>query len=124
MFLPHFIPDTEKFMRKFRFVRIKRFFRWPWQILTRGFCDKDLWSLDYTIAKFIRPRIRAFRDNLHSHPGDLTEQQWDDILKSIEDAMDLICKEEEETRILTSFEAGQVEIGLNNLAYYFRDLWD
>jgi len=30
--------------------------KWIWQRMSRGFSDKDLWSLDYTIGDFILPR--------------------------------------------------------------------
>lgn len=32
------------------------------QYVTRGFSDRQLWGLDWTIAKFIYPRLQAFRD--------------------------------------------------------------
>ncbi len=34
---------------------------WGWQKLTRGFSDRELWSLDYTCTEFILPRLKAFR---------------------------------------------------------------
>jgi hypothetical protein len=47
--------------------------RW-WQRQTRGFDYRELWGLDYTILKFILPRLKAFKDTPpHGYPGDL---QW------------------------------------------------
>ena len=34
------------------------------QIKERGFADSELWSLDYTIASFVLPRLKQFRKKL------------------------------------------------------------
>lgn len=36
--------------------------RWFIQRRRRGFDDRELWGLDFTIAKFILPRLKAFND--------------------------------------------------------------
>ena len=38
----------------------KRFWIQLWDKCTQGYDDSELWSLDYTITKFIAPRLRAF----------------------------------------------------------------
>jgi hypothetical protein len=48
---------------------IFRHIKWWWQRRTRGFDDRDLWSLDYTIAKFILPRLKSFKYNTIAYPA-------------------------------------------------------
>jgi hypothetical protein len=48
---------------------ICRWIKWAYQKRTRGFSDRDLWSLDFTIALFVLPRLKAFRSNkIHGFP--------------------------------------------------------
>lgn len=44
---------------RFRPLRMLKHFKQRW---TRGFDDSELWSLDWTIAKFVLPRLKAFRE--------------------------------------------------------------
>jgi len=43
------------------------------QIKERGFDSTELWNLDYTIALFILPRLKVFREAEAGHPGSLTQ---------------------------------------------------
>lgn len=36
--------------------------KWWWQRRIQGFDDRELWSLDITLANYIVPRLQAFRD--------------------------------------------------------------
>jgi len=36
--------------------------RWFWQRRVRGFDDRELWSLDISLAEYIIPRLEAFRE--------------------------------------------------------------
>ena len=39
--------------------------KWFFQRVFRGYSDDELWNLDYTIAKWILPRLKAFKkDNI------------------------------------------------------------
>jgi hypothetical protein len=46
---------------------------------------KELWSLDCTIAKFVLPRLKAFKKSCKGcHPGDLkSHKEWKNILKEL-----------------------------------------
>lgn len=49
----------------------------------RGFDNTELWNLDKTIAKFILPRLIAFRDNV-APEGDYASESWrNDLTKMI-----------------------------------------
>lgn len=49
-----------------------------------GFDASDLYSLDYTIAKTLLPKmIEKFRDTTHSYPADITYEEWKEILTKL-----------------------------------------
>lgn len=57
----------------------KRWSEYEEQRLTRGFDDSETWSLDFTIAKFIVPRleryIEIYKDTLVDHDGFLDKAE-------------------------------------------------
>lgn len=64
----------------------KRADEWKLQRLTRGFDDTELWSLDCTIARFIAPRLKAFKEHakqVGDHPGSITSTEWQEILETM-----------------------------------------
>lgn len=65
------------------FYRIVQYLRFWWQRRTRGWDDSELWSLDYTIAKFALPRLRGFRQIMASHPCEITFKEWQHIVDEI-----------------------------------------
>jgi hypothetical protein len=40
----------------------------------------DTWNMDYTLAMIIHPMLVQLKATQHGHPGDLTEQEGDEIL--------------------------------------------
>lgn len=68
---------------------LKRHVRWFWQRRTRGFDDRELWSLDCTISRFIAPRLRALAKMSHGHPSDMTADQWVAMLNRMADSFEL-----------------------------------
>ena len=62
--------------------------KWFYQKLTRGYSDRDLWSLDCTFTDFILPRLKSFRKSklngypacleegaVHNHGGSINKEQ-------------------------------------------------
>ena len=93
------------------------------QRFERGFDDSELWSLDYTIARFIAPRIKAFSKNLVSYPCGMTSDEWDEILKTMINAFELIS-DDEDAWIGNKELEDAVNLGLDNFRKYFFNLWD
>lgn len=59
----------------------KRQAKWRKQRKKYGYDTTELWSLDSTIAKFILPRLKAFRSFRCGYPGALnSREEWDAIL--------------------------------------------
>ena len=87
--------------------------------------DNEIWDLDDTLARYILPRLKRFRQiKTNSYPSRLSGlEEWYQIIdkmiysfnKCIEDEWDY-SNLEEENRIYQE--------GMNLFAEYFRDLWD
>lgn len=115
-------------MNKFKKVyrKIYRFFdntyyeiKWAIQRLFRGHADVDMWGLDFCFAKFILPRLKAFKKlNRQGFPGsilnnkenmgmrDLTDEEynaeqkaWEEILDKMIFAMECIVSDSWENGI-------------------------
>lgn len=51
----------------------------------------ELWNLDLTIARFVLPRLIAFKKNNIGHPGEFkSKKDWDNVLDKMIAAFDLI----------------------------------
>ena len=49
-----------------------------------GFSPDECWNLDDTLAEFLLPRLRYFRNNTRGYPSQIkTFKQWTDILDKI-----------------------------------------
>jgi hypothetical protein len=105
----------------YKWCDICRFLKSSYQKLTRGFSDEECWNLDYTIAKFILPRLKHFKKHNYGLPwrshkmingevvelmesekiydraidGSLTSEEWDDVLNNIIFAFEFILDEDE-----------------------------
>jgi len=103
-----------------------RRFNWYRQRKKRGFDDRELWSLDHTIAKFTLPRLIAFKEGRFGYPGNLTEEKWDNILDQIIWSMQAIIDEWEggleDIRDIRTHEK-KINKGINLFGKYFRHLW-
>lgn len=58
----------------------RRFWRFLWQRVTQGWDDSDTWNLDYTVAKFMLPRLRRFIELNCGYPPSITWEEWQRIL--------------------------------------------
>ena len=65
---------------------------WKAQRLTRGFDDTEMWSLDCTIAEFIAPRLKVFKEQaaeIGDHPVNITSEKWQEILSQMIEGFEL-----------------------------------
>lgn len=52
-----------------------------WQRLTRGFDNTELWNLDDTIAQFVLPRLKAFRNYTNGVPIEYNSlEEWQEAI--------------------------------------------
>ena len=65
-----------------------RHIKWWWQRRTRGWDNRDLWSLDITVFEFLLPRLKKFAVSSKGYPMDTTSEGWDEelakMIRSIE----------------------------------------
>lgn len=94
------------------------------QRLERGFDSSELWSLDCTIAKFIAPRLKAFKEvSCEDHPGSLTVKEWQDILDAMIEGFEIYpdhfnwAQEEQEANWK------KVDKAMKLFHKYFFNLW-
>lgn len=63
------------------------------QRLENGFDESECWSLDWTIIKFMLPRIKLLKDIVFGYPARLnSEEEWIQILNKIIDALELVIE--------------------------------
>lgn len=94
------------------------------QRMDNGFDDSETYSLDYTIARFIYPRLKRFKEVNNGVPGGLSEQEWDDILDTMLDGFRLAATDDntgtgEEEKERTAI----IQKSLDLFAKYFFHLW-
>lgn len=67
-----------------------------WQYLTRGFSDRQLWSLDVTIASYVLPRLKRYKEINNGYPlraekdRSYTEEEWNTVLDDMIYAMQYV----------------------------------
>ena len=92
-----------------------------------GFWPHELWALDWTIAKFILPRLIQFKKTYAGFPVGMTSKEWNNILRNMISSFHYTSKQFD-SESLKSPEALQEEYklyqqGLYNFAKYFGALW-
>lgn len=87
----------------------ERYKKFKKQRAERGFDDTETWGLDVTIAKFILPRLKRFKEISNGIPIGLTQEEWNKILDEIIEGFEIISKDnmtinsEKEQRALKLF---------------------
>lgn len=97
------------------------------QIKIRGFSDSELWNLNYTIAAFILPRLKAFKNDpvtLEAYPSDCKNmKQWldtlDKMIWAFEYALDEAFWGDTDSKGLKKYQEG-----LSLFAKHFYSLWN
>jgi hypothetical protein len=108
------------------YYRVCRKVKFFWQRRCRGWDDSETWSLDYTIARFILPRLRRFKevnDGVPVNIGSLDE--WNLIIDKIIFAFETYIKYDDyDVYIETNKKlAKQVDDGFDLFRKYFCQLW-
>ncbi len=64
---------------------IKLFFKkiyWMFQRSIYGYCERDVWNLDYSLGMYLTNTLTRLADISHGHPGKYTEEEWDTALRT------------------------------------------
>lgn len=123
----HFIKDLKKDRNYFGFAtdpdlkNDERQEEWYSQRKENGFDDTETWSLKTTIAKFVLPRLKGFKERHFDHPCDITFEKWDEILDEMIFSFEYYAKDE--WKPISDEEFKRVEKGMKLFGEYYGDLW-
>lgn len=110
--------------------KVKRWFRFLYQRVTRGFSDRDTWNLDVTFAEFMLPRLERFMELYHSNPDPFPGEaalvaEEMRFRKDIEEAIWALRFYSDDVGCEHSMDDfRRAEKGLMLLAQRFGQLWD
>ena len=100
--------------------------------LERGFDDTEIWNLCDTVAMFILPRLKRFKEVNKGYPAELTPEGWDEVIEKMIYAFEHSEYEDLDYDGKNWFELPETEKneilckiteGLNLFARHFFDLW-
>lgn len=104
---------------KYKDSRLDRLYE---QRKTLGYDDSETWSLYTTIANFILPRLKRFKELTISVPCELTEEEWKNCLDQMIYAFEYAANlDERECYSNEDFE--KVQKGFKLFGEFFLDLW-
>ena len=116
------------FLGKVRWIRnIPREMKWFFQRGLRGWSDYDVWDLDSYLNDWVPKAVKHLKSISHSHPVNLTPEEWDKILMKIAEGFEANQKWKElDFKNIT--EAKKLEAtfkrGMKLFTKYYNDLWD
>lgn len=97
---------------------------WAEQRASRGFDSTELWNLDVSFSRFALPRLKAFAEDLHGHPGGMTEETWLAELHKMIAAFELCADYRFSADLAVNAKQEQViNAGLDSFRKYFFSLW-
>ena len=83
---------------------------------------EETWNLDQTIAKFIIPRLKLFKEVTDCYPGQFERaEEWNVVLDKMLDAFSIVSEKTASER--SDSETKIVEEGLDLFRKHFNDLW-
>jgi len=100
-------------------------FAWQWLIRKEHFSNRQLWSLDETLAIYALPRLREFRKVTCSYPGRDEVQSYEDWMATLDKmifAMNYILNEKYGG--YSKERADRAVEGFELFGKFFMDLWD
>jgi len=105
-----------------------------------GFDTSDLWSLDYSITKFIYPRLKKFvEDGTQGYPSELDDKEfitkhklkylvgtedkdtWNNILHKMLKTFEILHSD---TYMHDTDDSKEIEEGLRLFSIFYSGLWD
>lgn len=61
--------------------------------IRHGFWPQDWWNFDSRCAKWVYPRLKFYSEHRNGYPGDVRNEEWDEIVKKIVWSMEFIATE-------------------------------
>lgn len=96
--------------------------------LCHGFEPCESWNLNTTIAYFVYPRLKKFRQDTNCFPIDTKNiDEWYNIIDKMLLAFALIIDQDDNEEYINGFysdkQINEIKEGLELFAKYFNDLW-
>jgi len=88
----------------------------------RGFDDSETWSLRDTIADFVLPRLKLFKEITNGYPGDLDKDNWNKILDKMIRTFEIV-QEDGKNGVYDKKVWKEYNIGIRLFCKYFLKLW-
>lgn len=88
-----------------------------------GFNPEETYSLDYSICKFVLPRLKYFQKTKKAHPVQYTEQQWTDIVEKMITAFQLMDDSYDDCFLIKEEDEQTIKEGLRLFSENFLCLW-
>ena len=102
--------------------RFKRWWKFLYQKLTRGFSDEETWNLDARLAEHILPRLRRFKEVNRCSPMSMSFEEWnvalDQMIFAFEWLATDIVDREEGVEVWNKVQAGTELFGK-----HYASLW-
>lgn len=108
---------------KFNWHLLKRKIKFIYQKLTRGWSDDETWSLDYSLAKLIAPRLKRFKQIICGHPHNMEEKEWHQDLDKMIAAFEFLGSEDRWSFDLDQKKMLEVQEGIDLFAKHYVGLW-
>ena len=102
----------------------------------RGWADCDAWNIDTWFLEVMPQILQNLKDNLHTHPGTMTEAEWNSILGTmiflLSEMNEDTCSQRNDTsdnffyreRALFNYRDHCKDEFFKLFSKYFWDLWD
>jgi len=103
----------------------ERYKKYKKQLKEMGFCNSETWNLNTTIAAFVLPRLKRFRDISPCYPCKFQKQgAWQIILDKIIFAFEWHLKQDEAvSRDDCKAKWKSYNEGMQLFSKYFQELW-
>ena len=106
----------------------ERLEKWKSQRDERGFDDTELWNLDLTIANFILPRLKVFREQTNGYPSKFKAmEEWtkilDEIIEGLELYKDKFDWDVKTDQNILNLKNAKCKKAFKLLGEYAQDLW-
>lgn len=88
------------------------------QLEETGIDESEVWNLDYTIACFILPRLKLYKEIKNGYPGLMSEEEWDISIDKMINSFELLIEDRATTY------PHEYQEGLKEFLEHFGDLWD
>ena len=64
--------------------------RWRWQRFRWGYAWPDAWEIDTWFMRTAKPLLQNLLENHSSHPGDMTNEEWEAVLQEMIRCLELM----------------------------------